>query len=226
MSRIFAVLALIAVLLLLANIVVGFMTGDVNGKYEELKETRASLERAKLSNDKSKEPEAAAQVKTAADAFGPFQQWMTFHVLFGVLASLVALLVNSIGITYFIGTTRWCREVVETYHLDEALIRRCNDLKRSAFPWALIGIGAVIGIIVLGGISLPGSGFENPALWVMFHYLSALVGVGLITWSFMVQIGSIGENYEVIGEIIEEVRRIRAERGLDMDAPAGDLADE
>ena len=39
----------------------------------------------------------------------PLQRRATWHRLFGILAALVALLVNSISVTYFIGTSRWCQ---------------------------------------------------------------------------------------------------------------------
>jgi len=36
-------------------------------------------------------------------------RWGTVHRLTGVLAALVVVLVNSLTVTYFIGTGRWCR---------------------------------------------------------------------------------------------------------------------
>ena len=43
---------------------------------------------------------------------------MTLHMLLGAAAALMTVLVNSITITYFIGTSRWCKEVCETYQLE------------------------------------------------------------------------------------------------------------
>jgi hypothetical protein len=48
------------------------------------------------------------------------------HILLGVLAALVTVLVNSISVTYFIGTSRWCKEVADVYHLDPELPRRTH----------------------------------------------------------------------------------------------------
>ena len=50
-------------------------------------------------------------------------RWGTVHRLSGVLAALLVVLVNSMAVTYFIGTGRWCREVVETYGLDPEIGR-------------------------------------------------------------------------------------------------------
>ena len=56
------------------------------------------------------------------------------HRLMGVAAAIVVVLVNSIVVTYFIGTSRWCKEVVDTYSLDRELVRRSARLKRRTFP--------------------------------------------------------------------------------------------
>lgn len=49
-------------------------------------------------------------------------RWGTVHRLSGVLAALVVVLVNSMAVTYFVGTSRWVREVVETYGLEAVLL--------------------------------------------------------------------------------------------------------
>src|SRR3954465_11561386 len=83
--------------------------------------------------------------------------WATFHRLTGVAAALAVVFVECIVITYFIGTSRWCKEVVDTYQLDRSNIAESNRLKRRTFPWALIGILTVVGIIALGGAADPGA---------------------------------------------------------------------
>ena len=66
----------------------------------------------------SREYEEARGGFTAADeAFRGPRQWMTLHMLLGSAAGLMAILVNSITITYFIGTSRWCKEVCDTYQI-------------------------------------------------------------------------------------------------------------
>jgi hypothetical protein len=85
-------------------------------------------------------------------------RWGTVHRLSGVLAALVVVLVNSMAVTYFVGTSRWVREVVETYGLDAGLVTRSRRLKRSAFPFAVAGMLAVVGIVALGGAADPATG--------------------------------------------------------------------
>ena len=60
--------------------------------------------------------------------------------MFGLGSALVVVFVNSIVVTYFIGTSRWCKEVVETYSLDRGLLRRSVILKRRTFPWAVMAM--------------------------------------------------------------------------------------
>ena len=85
-------------------------------------------------------------------------RWGTVHRLSGVLAALMVVLVNSMAVTYFIGTGRWCREVVESYGLDGSSSERSRRLKRSAFPFALLGMLAVVTVVALGGAADPASG--------------------------------------------------------------------
>ncbi len=74
------------------------------------------------------------------------------HKMFGLAAALSVVLVNSIVVTYFVGTSRWCKEVVETYQLDRRLLARSVRLKRRTFPWA---ISAMLAAVVMGALAPP-----------------------------------------------------------------------
>jgi hypothetical protein len=143
-------------------------------------------------------------------------RWATVHRLTGIAAALVVVLVNSIVVTYFIGTSRWCKEVSETYRLDMNLVGRSTQLKRRTFPWAVAGMLTVVGVIALGGAADPATGRAGTEQWVTPHMLGAMVGLMLIAWVFWVQWQNIGRNQVVIGEVMAEVRRIRLERGLEV----------
>ena len=103
-------------------------------------------------------------------------RWGTVHRLSGVLAALSVVLVNSLTVTYFIGTGRWCREVVDAYGLDQALVARSNRIKRSVFPFALAGMLAVVAIVALGGAADPAAGRKGSREWVTPHLIG---GIGL-----------------------------------------------
>lgn len=219
MVRIFAVLALLAVLLLAANFVVGLAAGDFNAAADKKREAQIrviDLERKlRLQRQStSSELDAARQELAAADrAFARPRRWMTIHMLLGSAAALVAVLVSSISVTYFIGTSRWCKEVCETYRLSPDLVARSTRLKRSTFPWALAGILAVIFVVGLGAAADPsGANHRRAPSFVAPHYWMAMAALVIVVQSFLVQISRLSENYRLLEQIVAEVRRIRGEK--------------
>jgi hypothetical protein len=136
------------------------------------------------------------------------------HRLFGIATALVVVLVNSIVMTYFIGTSRWCREVVETYQLDTKLIVRSTLLKRRAFPWASAAMLVVIGISALGAAADPATQRAGTGHWVTPHLIAAMAGLAFIAWAFFRQGQRIAEHHQVITEILAQVATIRKEKGL------------
>ena len=226
MARIFAVLAVLAVLLLAANFVVGLGGGDFNAAAKRKRETQTRLlelerkQRAERVAASSQLDQARQEALAASDGFQTPRARMTLHMMLGSAAALVTVLVNSITITYFIGTSRWCKEVCETYRLEPGLAERATRLKRSTFPWALAGILAVILMIGLGAAADPsGANWTLSAQFVLPHYLSAMIGLIVVIAAFGVQISRIAENYGVIEEIVSEVQRIRAEKNLPIEEP-------
>ena len=147
-------------------------------------------------------------------------RWGTVHRLSGVFAALVVVLVNSMAVTYFVGTSRWVREVAETYGLDGALIERSRRLKRAAFPFAVAGMLAVVGIVALGGAADPATGRKGSRDWVTAHLVGALGLLAAIGWCFQAQVPKIRGQHELIDDVMAAVRRERQRRGLDV---PGDL---
>lgn len=142
-------------------------------------------------------------------------KWGTVHRLSGVLAALMVVLVNSMSVTYFIGTGRWCREVVETYRLAPELFERSRTLKRKAFPWALAGMLAVVTIVALGGAADPASGRPGTASWVDVHLVGSLLLIGVIAICFGSQFSVIRRQQALIEDVLSHVREARAARGLE-----------
>ncbi len=143
-------------------------------------------------------------------------RWARVHRLAGVGSALCVVLVNSIVVTYFIGTSRWCKEVVETYGLDAALIQRANRIKRGTFPWATMGMLCVVGLIALGAAADPATGLPHTQDWVTPHLIGALLGMAFIAYTFFVEWQNIDANHSLIGEILKLVRQVRQERGLEV----------
>lgn len=151
-----------------------------------------------------------------ADHSPEMLRWATVHRLAGVATALVVVLVHSIVVTYFIGTSRWCKEVSEAYSLDPQFVRRGTALKRRTFPWAVAGMLAVVGVIALGARADPATALEHTEDWVIPHLLGALGGLAFIVWAFFVEWNNIHENHRVIADVLAEVHRIRSERGLEV----------
>ena len=138
------------------------------------------------------------------------------HRLAGLAAALVVVLVNSIAVTYFIGTGRWCKEVIERYSLDPELLTHSKAIKRRAFPWAVSSMLFMVGVVALGAAADPGTGLPNTAEWVLPHFPGSLAILGLLGVAYIVLAANIRAHYDVINQIVTEVRRIRRERGLDV----------
>jgi hypothetical protein len=143
-------------------------------------------------------------------------RWATVHRLTGVAAALAVVLVNSIVVTYFIGTSRWCKEVSEAYGLDPQLARRSTGLKRRTFPWAVMGMLTVVGVIALGGAADPATGRPGTEDWVTLHLLGAFAGLALVGWAFLVQWQNVVANQAVIADVMAEVKQMRVARGLEV----------
>lgn len=218
MARIFFVLSLFAISLLVTNIFLGFRIGDLQTSARDVVQSRRELE-ATRRDLTATDAQVAAREESWREATGryvPIRSRVRIHVLLGIAASLVAILVNCITVTYFVGTTRWCREVVDTYQLDSALADRSLKLKRQSYPLALISFLAILTLVVLGAFSDPsGSNFENSDRWVVSHQMAAWTAVVVVGWSLSVQVGKIGANYEIIESILQQVRAVRKERGLE-----------
>jgi hypothetical protein len=179
-TRIFAILALFAVMFVAATLLLGLSLGDIR--------TDRSLDT---------------------------QRWATVHRLSGITAGFLIVLVNSIVVTYFIGTSRWVKEVVETYRLDTNFIRRSTALKRRTFPWAVAAMLVIVGVVALGGAADPGA-HPGSEQWTQPHLIGSILGLAFIAWASVAEWNRIYANHQVIEEVMNEVRRVRAERGLDV----------
>jgi hypothetical protein len=140
------------------------------------------------------------------------------HRLSGISAGVIVMLVNSIVVTYFIGTSRWCKEVVDTYGLDRSYIQRSAQLKRRTFPICTVSMLIAVAIAALGAAADPAASVKLPPMegltWTNLHFLSACLGIGAIVFGFLLQGMNISSNHTVITDVMAAVKRIRAERGL------------
>src|SRR5687768_11851380 len=187
MIRIFFTLAIFSLVCVAAALLLGIQIGDLHGAraLETPESVRAST----------------------FERFG-------VHFRAGMAAALVVIFANSLAVTYFIGTGRWCKEVVTSYSLPRELLQRSMALKRRTFPWAVSSMLLIVGVVALGAAADPGTGMENTADWVLPHFLGSLAALAFLVLSFFVQGSNIRTHHEVIKDIMTEVRRLRDARGL------------
>ncbi|WP_425618401.1 hypothetical protein NA78x_002106 [Anatilimnocola sp. NA78] len=221
MSRIFSVLAVIAWLSLVTNFFVGLWIGDFNGAATAYREASEQHRLVKFDAQAAPADKAAAtdKLKQAGEAFREPRHRMTLHFYVGVASSLLVVLVNSVTVTYFVGTSKWCKEVGETYSLSEELQGRSTVLKRQAFPWAASSMLCIVVLVLLGGLSDPSIPLNQAepgrsAGMVQWHYLMAMATLAFVALSFFMQATKIAENYRAIEAILGEVRKIRIAKGL------------
>jgi hypothetical protein len=215
--RIFASLSCFTVLLLLTNLAIGLYGGDYNGVSSELRAAQAKLNSVSKANSIDTGESSLESRDDVLARLGSIQKYVRIHMLFGIMATLVAVLVQSIGVTYFIGTGRWGKEVCDTYQLPDELTRRGTQLKRKAFPWALLGMGTVLLIACFGAAADPGTLRETTANWVQPHFWAAMLGTMFIAFALWRQWGYIGDNQRLIEEVVAAVHEIRVKRGLPVD---------
>ena len=75
-------------------------------------------------------------------------------------------------------------------------------------------------MVGLGAAADPsGANWPRSVHFVMPHYVAAMIGIVIVVIAFFMQISRIAENYAVIDEILREVERIRAAKGLPLEEP-------
>jgi hypothetical protein len=137
------------------------------------------------------------------------------HFCLGLFTAIGILLVHSIVFTYFLGTGRWVKEVGLAYELpDHVLPKLTRELKRSAFPPALYSM--LIGIATAAA----GAGRQLEEWHWSIHMTLAFATLLVNVWAFGVEYRCVSVNAGVIDAILEEVDRIRAERGMSTNAEA------
>jgi ABC-type Fe3+-siderophore transport system permease subunit len=152
------------------------------------------------------------RVEPRVQGAGVYWYKMHFHV--GVTTALLVMLVNAIVLTYFIGTSRWCREVTEAYALPRDAAAASHRLKRLAFPFTLANMLVVVGLAALGAAAdTLRQPFGLP--WAEWHLLGVLLGLSFMAFASYVQWTQIRANQQVISDIVAQVQGIRAAKGLE-----------
>lgn len=226
MVRIVSTLSIVALALMAANFVVGLTGGDFNAEAHkvaaanrQLRDVSVARSRHDPGVDDGDYEEAMESAKVAREFYTPLRNHMTFHILLGVAAGLTVLLVNGLTITYFVGVSKWFREVVDAYSLDPRYAAESERIKRANFPWASSGMVAILILVFLGGAAdASGANSARSAAWVLPHYIASMITIVWIAIAFWQQSQKLAENQTLIREVMSLVQAARAKRGLPTEA--------
>jgi hypothetical protein len=135
------------------------------------------------------------------------------HFLTALGASIVALLVHAVSLTYFMGTGRWIEETSEAYRLGPDARQENIRLKYRTLPGMILCVLLIIGTGALGAIADPASQTQLPAA-ATIHFTLACVTLltnVLVSW---VEQRAIARNGRLVDEVLAEAQRLRGERNL------------
>lgn len=138
----------------------------------------------------------------------------TLHFLTALGAALLAILVHAVAMTYFMGTGRWIEETSLAYRLGDEGHAANVRLKYRVIPGAVLCFALLLATGSFGAIADPASHVDVPYS-ATIHFTLAVTTLAvnlLVSW---VEWSNIARNGRLVEAIVEEVRRIRREKGLD-----------
>jgi hypothetical protein len=139
---------------------------------------------------------------------------VTLHFLAALGASILALLVHAVGLTYFMGTGRWIEETCEAYRLGPEARSQNVRLKYRALPGMIGCVLLLLATGAFGAIADPASGSDMPAAATIHRALAAFTVAAnlLVSW---IEYAAIERNGRLVADVFAEVQRMRRERGMD-----------
>lgn len=189
---------------------VGWWIGDYNGVYANVVDDVKS----RIGDEAQSEQQLQSDLARLEEP----QRRFTMHFQLGLATSLAVVLINSLSVTYLIGTSRWVKEVCDAYELDNRFVQQSTKIKRSTFPWSISGVLAILAVVALGAAADPGNLSGNTGKWVTPHLVTAIVGACVIVFAILNQAVNLHRNSEIINEVVEEVKRERTARGLPVES--------
>ncbi len=137
------------------------------------------------------------------------------HFTLGLFSVLFTLGVHCLIFIYFLGTGRWVKEVALAYGIaDDPLPKQTRELKRSTFPPALFAM-----LIAIATASAGAAVQWREWPWTV-HLSLAIATLAINAWAFWVEHRNVTINAGIIDDVMREVDRIRAQRGLPSNAEA------
>lgn len=150
------------------------------------------------------------------------QAGVQYHFLMALAALVFATLVHAIVLTYFMGTGRWMEETSAAYHLDPGLHAKSQSLKYRTIPAMVLCFAMLLVTGALGAAADPASPLQSKGWGGLsassIHSIVALTTIALNVLVHWLEFRALERNSGLIDQVLAEVRRIRLEKGLAVDA--------
>lgn len=149
------------------------------------------------------------------------QAGVEYHFLVALAALVFATLVHAIVLTYFMGTGRWIEETSAAYHLDSGLHSRSQRLKYRTIPLMVLCFTMLLLTGAFGAAADPASPMQSKG-WGGFsasslHSFVAFATIAANVFVHWLEFRALEQNSELVDQVLENVRRIRVEKGLAVD---------
>lgn len=114
----------------------------------------------------------------APGASQPLLGSFAWHMVIGLASAVFTLMLHCLIFTYFLGTGRWVKEVAAVYQFpDQPLPKMTREFKRTVFPPALFAmLGAIAAVATGAGAQTASESFWGLAHPVMAMVVLALNG--------------------------------------------------
>lgn len=189
MKRIFLMLAVLANFTMLIALTLGLRVGDPM-------------------KSQGLDPEVNARIGT--------------HILIGLAALTSVTMVYALLFTYFMGTGRWIEETSSAYSLAPTYYEKNQKLKYGVLPGIMIAFLMVLATGSLGAVADPATAASLTSMLGIsdstLHFSMAISTWLVNLYVNLLQYLAIAKNSIIVEAVLAEVRRIRIEKGLPVDA--------
>lgn len=207
MNRMFPVFAALAISAVAVAMLVGLSLGDFHASAQKMGEVRAKLSASHLLSSGE-----VAELRAQNESLKKTEDRASLHRILGFGSGIGVLWASSLSVIYFLGTSRWCKEVTEAYGLHIASLQRSLQLKRRAFAISTVAMTVAVIMVALGGANDPSTGRPGAKDWVQVHFYGAMFGIAVLMACFAMIHGYIVENQGIIQHVMNCVREERARR--------------
>ena len=133
----------------------------------------------------------------------PRASWHNLHFLLGLLTTVTTLFVHGVAFTYFLGTGRWVKEVVQVYRMPDWVYAQGVRNKRRAFPFELGGM------LLVGAAAWTGAGTDAQGWPAHWHLAASTAALAFNLGAYAAEYAAIVAQARLILEVKDRADRQR-----------------